>query len=103
MRDVPPDVTTNDLKAESRLFVIVMDDAMIPQEPFSDQVVEGDREAASSTSSAPDDLTAVVFTGDNRKTQDFTSDKTKLMAALDKFNPGLTGYRFGMDESACRR
>src|SRR3970040_211007 len=32
MRDVPPDVTTNELK-ESRLFVMVMDDAMIPQDP----------------------------------------------------------------------
>src|SRR6185295_13730437 len=34
MKDVPPDVTTNDLKPESRLFVLVMDDAMIPQDPW---------------------------------------------------------------------
>ncbi|HEX5069701.1 MAG TPA: VWA domain-containing protein, partial [Vicinamibacterales bacterium] len=45
----------------------------------------------------PNDLTSVVFTGDNRKTQDFTSDKTKLRAALDKFNPGLSSYQFGIN------
>ena len=96
MRDVPPDVTTNDLKPEARLFVIVMDDAMIPQEPFSIQSAK--KIAASIIDKlGPDDLTAVVFTGDNRKTQDFTSDKTKLIAALDRFNPGLAGYRFGVD------
>jgi VWFA-related protein len=96
MRDVPPDVTTNDLKAESRLFVLVMDDAMIPQELFS---IKSSKEIANSIIDklGPDDLTAVVFTGDNRKTQDFTNDKTKLRAALDKFNPGLTGYSFGGD------
>ena len=100
MRDVPPDVTTNDLKAESRLFAIVMDDAMIPQDPFS---IKASKEIAKSIIDklGPDDLTAVVFTGDNRKTQDFTKDKTKLLAALDKFNPGLTGYRFGSDSPPC--
>jgi VWFA-related protein len=96
MRDVPPDVTTNDMKAESRLFVLVMDDAMIPQDPFS---IRSSKEIAKSIIDklGADDLTAVVFTGDNRKTQDFTNDKTKLLAALDKFNPGLTGYSFGGD------
>ena len=96
MRDVPPDVTTNDLKPEARLFVIVMDDAMTPQEPFS---IQSSKKIAAEIIDkiGPHDLTAVVFTGDNRKTQDFTSDKTKLRAALDKFNPGLTSYRFGLD------
>jgi VWFA-related protein len=96
MRDVPPDVTTNDLKAESRLFVIVMDDAMIPQDPW---MIQASKKIALSIIDklGPDDLTAVIFTGDNRKTQDFTKDKTKLLAALDKFNPGLAGYRFGAD------
>jgi len=95
MREVPPDVTTNELK-ESRLFVIVMDDALIPQDAFS---VKASREIAKSIVDklGPDDLTAVIFTGDNRKTQDFTSDKTKLRAALNRFNPGLAGYTFGLD------
>ena len=95
MRDVAPDVATNQRK-ETRLFVIVMDDAMIPQDPFT---IQSSKKIAMSIIDklGPDDLTAVVFTGDNRKTQDFTSDKTKLRAALDKFNPGLAGYRFGLD------
>ncbi|HEX5140537.1 MAG TPA: VWA domain-containing protein, partial [Dehalococcoidia bacterium] len=96
MKDVPPDVTTNELKPEARLFVIVMDDAMIPQEPFA---IQSSKKVAAEIIDkiGPNDLTSVVFTGDNRKTQDFTSDKTKLRAALDRFNPGLAGYRFGVD------
>ena len=95
MRDVPEDVTTNELK-ESRLFVLVMDDAMIPQEPA---FIRDAKKIAMSIIDklGPDDLTAVVFTGDNRKTQDFTNDKNKLRAALENFNPGLAGYRFGGD------
>ena len=95
MRNVAPDVATNAFK-ESRLFVIVMDDAMIPQDPFS---IQSSKKIAMSIIDklGPDDLTAVIFTGDNRKTQDFTSDKAKLRAALDRFNPGLAGYRFGLD------
>ena len=95
MRDVPPDVTTNEM-GESRLFVIVMDDALIPQDHT---FIANARKVAASIIDklGPDDLTAVVFTGDNRRTQDFTSDKTKLLAALDKFNPGLAGYKFGLE------
>ena len=93
MRDVP-DVTTNDLE-DSRLFVIVMDDGLIPQDPFA---IKSSRDIARSIIDklAPDDLAAVVFTGDNRKSQDFTKDKTKLIAAIDNFNPGLAGYMFGL-------
>jgi VWFA-related protein len=95
MRDVPPDVTTNALK-DSRLFVMVLDDAMIPQEAAF--IRDSKKIAASIIEKlGPDDLTAIVFTGDNRKSQDFTNDKTKLLAALDNFNPGLAGYRFGLD------
>jgi len=96
MKDVPPDVTTNDLKPEARLFVIVMDDALTPQEPFS---IKSAKEIAANIIDklGPNDLTAIVFTGDNRKTQDFTSDKTKLRAALEKFNPGQAAYRYGLE------
>lgn len=96
MRDVPPDVTTNDLKPQARLWVIVLDDAMIPQEPGAAKATK-DIAYDIIDKLAPADLAAVVFTGDNRKTQDFTSDKTKLRASLDKFTPGLTSYRFGLD------
>lgn len=97
MRDVEPDVTTNDLK-DSRLFAIVLDDAMIPQDAT---FIRNARTVAASIIDklGPEDLTAVLFTGDNRKSQDFTHDKSKLRAALDRFNPGLAGYRFGTDSS----
>jgi hypothetical protein len=36
IREVPPDVATNQHK-DTRLFVIVMDDGMIPQDPFAIQ------------------------------------------------------------------
>jgi len=95
MRDVAPDVATNEFK-ESRLFVLIMDDALIPQDPFS---IKSSREIAKSIIEkiSPDDLMAIVFTGDNRKTQDFTADKAKLLAAVEKFNPGLAGYKFGSE------
>ena len=95
MRDVPPDVATNQTK-EKRLVVLVMDDALIPQDPW---MIQSSKKIAASIIDKldPDDFTAVVFTGDNRKTQDFTNDKTKLRAALEGFNPGLAGYRFGGD------
>ena len=95
MRDVPPDVATNQTK-EKRLVVLVMDDALIPQDPW---MIQSSRKIAASIIEKldPDDFTAVVFTGDNRKTQDFTNDKNKLRAAVENFNPGLAGYRFGGD------
>jgi len=97
MRDVPPDVTNNELK-DSRLFVLVMDDALIPQDPW---MIQASKKIAESIIDklGPNDLTSVVFTGDNRKSQDFTNDRTKLRAALDKFNPGLAGYKFGSESN----
>src|SRR4029077_4740859 len=96
MKDVPPDVSTNELKPESRLFVIVVDDALIPQDPAfirdSKKVVQSVIDKL-----GPQDLTAVIFTSDNRKTQDFTADKNKLRAALEKFNPGEASYRYGSE------
>jgi VWFA-related protein len=95
MRDIPRDVVTND-RSERRLFVLVLDDAMIPQRA---EFIRDSKKIAESIIErfGPDDLAAVVFTGDNRQTQDFTSDKTKLRAAIDGFNPGLADYRFGID------
>lgn len=96
MKEVPPDVVTNELKPEARLFVIVIDDALIPQDPAfirdSKQIITSVIDKL-----GPSDVTAVVFTADNRKTQDFTSDKTKLRAALEKFNPGEAAYRYGLE------
>src|SRR5688500_7832104 len=37
----------------------------------------------------PSDLAAVIFTLDNRGAQDFTADRARLFAAVDKFSVGF--------------
>lgn len=93
MREVVSDVASNTV-TQDRLFVLVMDDAMVPQDPW---MIQASRGIASSIIDklGPSDLMAIVFTGDNRRTQDFTSDKARLRTAIDRFNPGLADYRFG--------
>jgi VWFA-related protein len=97
LRDVPADVFTNQVQGK-RLFVLVLDDVMIPQEPF---FIKSARQIAMDVieSLAANDLAAVVFTGDHRRSQEFTNDKARLRAALDGFNPGLAGYKFGLDSN----
>ena len=91
MRDVTPDVTTNETRV-TRLWVIAIDDALIPQDPFaiksSKQIVRQIVEKF-----GPDDLATIVFTADSRFAQDFTADRTKLLATLEKYNPGLAHWR----------
>jgi len=89
MRDVAPDVVSNSVN-ERRLFVIVMDDAMLPVDA-----------AMASRAKAigrllverlgPSDLTAVLFTSNNSHAQDFTNDRSRLLAAIDGFRPGFRG------------
>jgi VWFA-related protein len=88
MRDIAPDVKTNAL-GEPRLFVIVMDDA---QTPFDSYMVNNARSIARGIvdNLAPSDLAAVVFTKDNRGAQDFTSDRDRLLAAVESFHSGWT-------------
>ena len=92
MRDVTPDVADNSL-AESRLFVLVIDDALIPMDPA---IIKDAKQVVRTVVDklGPTDLTAVVFTADNRRTQDFTNDRAKLLATIDKFLPGMATYRF---------
>jgi VWFA-related protein len=93
MRDVTPDVTTNETRV-TRLWVIAIDDALIPQDPYAIQstrkIVTGIIDKFSE-----DDLVAIVFTGDSRRAQDFTNDRSRLLATLDKFNPGLARWKGG--------
>ena len=92
--DVPADVATNDYD-NRRLFVVVMDDAMILNDPG---MTRGSVQIANTIVDrlGPNDLMAVVFTRDNRGAQDFTSDKPKLRASIAQFRPG-TAF---MDPSA---
>ena len=90
MRDAPIDVATNDIK-DRRLFLIVIDDANYAS--FGGlTLVESLKSAARAFIAhlAPTDLAAVVFTGDNRRSQDFTTDRARLIAAVNQTSaPGM--------------
>jgi VWFA-related protein len=88
MRDVAPDVGSNDGIDERRLFLIIIDDSAIQADPFSmKNVKEIGRKVIDRL--GPSDLAAVVFTRDNRNAQDFTEDRARLLAAVDKYTVGF--------------
>lgn len=82
MRDVAPDVRRNDDVDERRLVVLVMDDAMLP---FDVQMITSAKQIGRDVVDrlGPADLAAVVFTRDNRRAQNFTQDRARLIAAVD--------------------
>ena len=83
VREVPPDVATNDVKPEGRLVVIVFDWSIRPQ----DQVVARRIATAAVDELGPGDLAAVVFISmfSNAGTpQNFTSDRARLLAAINR-------------------
>ena len=83
IRDVTPDVATNQL-GERRLFVMVIDDANTQFDMFAmNSVTKIANELVDRL--GPQDLMAVVFTADNRHPQDFTNDRTKLRQAIGRF------------------
>ena len=86
-KTVSADVSTNDF-GESRLFVIVMDDAMAIGDGAT---VTNAKKIAHEVVDhlAPGDRAAVIFTRDNRNTQDFTNDVARLHKAVDKFTAGF--------------
>ena len=90
MREIAPDVATNTL-VDPRLVVIVMDDALAdtatPFELKQFRLIV----RAIIDQLGPSDLATVVFTGDNRAPQDFTTDRQRLLAALDRFHPTGVG------------
>jgi VWFA-related protein len=99
MRDVAPDVGTNDTVQDRRLFLILIDDATIQSDLGAQRNV---RSIAARVIDrlGPSDLAAVIFTRDNRNSQDFTADRARLLAATEKFSGGfrdLSGVG-GMDD-----
>jgi VWFA-related protein len=82
MRDVAPDVRRNDEVLEQRLFVIVFDDLTLPHNP---KAIEIAREMARSVINrmGPSDLAAVIFLVSNQHSQEFTNDRSRLLAAAD--------------------
>ena len=83
VRDVPPDVTTNDVKPEGRLVVIMFDWSI----RFEDQMLAQKIARAAVDELGPGDLAAVVFTSTFSNAgipQNFTSDRARLLAAINR-------------------
>ena len=90
MRHVPPDIATNDLVdqvGDGHVYAIVMDDVNVPWDDIN--IIQGARSAARYIVDGlgPSDIAAVVFPRDAGLTQDFTSDRSKLLTAIDQFDP----------------
>ncbi len=87
VRDVLPDVSSNDRLSNRRIVVLVLDDSTpMPAEDvprvktMARRVVER---------LGPEDLAAVVFTFNKRAGQEFTVDRARLLAAVARFNGGV--------------
>ncbi len=93
MRDVAPDVATNNL-VDPRLVVIIMDDVTDKDIPVAKSKASPYQMAQARLVArtildelGPNDLASIVFSGDNRGPQDFTGDRTRLLAAVDRYHP----------------
>ena len=88
VRDVAPDVRSNEGLHERRLFMLLLDDAMLQSDPA---ILKTMRAAARGVIDrlGPGDLASVVFTRDNRNSQDYTSDRARLLAAVEKASVGF--------------
>ena len=98
MREVASDVRSNTeaQTPDSRLFVILLDDAMIPFDPFA---IKSAKQIAREVIDrlGPNDLAAVVLSAGSGAAQNFTHDRAKLLAAVEKFNANYASYKFGWD------
>ena len=95
-REIAPDVQTNALPPEGRLWVMLLDDALLPPDA---QIVEAAKRAAASVVNHlnPADQMAIVFTERSRAAQNFTSDHARLLAAVETLQAGRSLYKFGWD------
>jgi VWFA-related protein len=84
MRDVGSDVATNTLDTR-RVVVIVMDDGMTESDPGTAKTAKVIARNVIDRL-GPNDLAAVVFTFQGRS-QNFTTDHSRLIAAADSFIP----------------
>ncbi len=92
MRDIAPDVAANDL-VDPRLVMIIMDDVTDMDIPLAKskaspyQLTQAKLVTRAIIDElGPNDLASVVYTGDNRGPQDFTRDRAKLLAAVERYH-----------------
>jgi VWFA-related protein len=82
IRDIVPDVRTNEDEGR-RIVLIVLDDAAAMEAAVVPRVKQAAHRVIDHL--APDDLASIIFTSDKRGGQEFTHDRTRLRAAVDKF------------------
>jgi VWFA-related protein len=90
MRNIPRDVATNNLVdqvGDGRVFAIIMDDWNTPWDDV--EIIMSARAMARYVidNRGPSDVAAVIFPHESGKTQDYTSDRMKLLRAIDLFDP----------------
>jgi VWFA-related protein len=90
MRHVGRDVTMNDLNdmvGDGHLYAIVLDDRNIPWDNLD--IIQSTRSLAHYilNSLGPSDQAAVVYTQDAGRGEDFTDDRLRLAAAIDRLEP----------------
>lgn len=90
IRDVAPDVKTNFGSQQRRLFIIAIDDATIENDVAAIKSVK-DIATGIVNRLGPADVASVVFTRDNRNSQDFTNDRARLLTAVNSFTVGFRG------------
>jgi VWFA-related protein len=96
MRYAPRDVTSNDLGdrlGEGQAVAIMMDDFTIPEESVEMAVSAREISRYIVNSLGPSDVAAIVYPFKPGRTQDFTQDRDKLFAAIDKFDPEQPEWR----------
>ena len=91
MRDIASDVAANDLE-DPRLLLVIMDgvtSGKVETSKASPYQMKQARDIARAVIDhlGPNDLASITFTGDNREPQDFTRDRAKLLAAVDRYHP----------------
>lgn len=91
LRDIAPDVRRNVDDAPGQLVLLLLDDA----NPLSADAMMRAKTAARSVIDrlGPVDLGAVAFVADARSGQEFTHDRARLLAAIDRFgSPDSGGF-----------
>ena len=90
MRSVAADIGTNDLADQignGRVFAILMDDVNVPWDDLDMILSAREIGRAVVDSLAPSDVAAVIYPRDAGLSQDFTTDRRKLLDAIQKFDP----------------
>jgi VWFA-related protein len=84
---------SGDNVANPRLVVIIIDDGLIPPDPWVLQKAKAIAVKAVDQL-GPNDLASIVFTKDNREPRDFTADRARLLTTIDRTSYGFDRRRF---------